>query len=65
MTEIIIYTPHYQNKNDLLMSEMADEFETLISNQTTTANSKSIDKYCLAVNGEEGVFQIVARVANL
>ena len=37
------------------MSDMADEFEILISNQTTTANSKSIDKYWLAVNGEEVV----------
>lgn len=55
MTELIIYTEHYQNKIDLMMSEIADEFETPISIQSSAATSKSIDKYWLGVNGEEVV----------
>ena len=53
--EINIYSSHYQNKIDLKMQEIAEEFITTISNQSSAATSKLIDKYWLAVNEEETV----------
>ena len=53
--EIKIYSSHYQNKIDLKMQEIAEEFITTISNQSSAATSKLIDKYWLAVNEEEAV----------
>lgn len=53
--EINIYSSHYQNKIDLKMQEIAEEFITTISNQSSAATSKLIDKYWLAVNEEEAV----------
>lgn len=53
--EINIYSSHYQNKIDLKMQEITEEFITTISNQSSAATSKLIDKYWLAVNEEEAV----------
>jgi GNAT superfamily N-acetyltransferase len=70
MIEIKVYSNDNQNDIDKMLSEIANEFDIPISNQSASTTAKLIDEYWVALNGNEvigtvGVLKIENRKAVL